>query len=184
MIPGYSTEKLETFASREEYLKDLLAYGNKPARRYKTTYENGEKMEEDLEKFSVVGEIDNRIKNMTAKLKVTLSAPRTLTVKQSDGGFKRRAHIGGEEFALTGVYQGKKDLIYTFSPVAAETYVSMEMNEATAEDALYGFKAIRDQLCSGGLLQARNEAVKNAALEKEREKLADKFKQYDDFGTF
>jgi hypothetical protein len=62
------------------------------------------------------------------RIKYALPGPQRLTVKKADGSFSVKSHIGGEQFILRDVYQGKtKGWIGVFIPVEASGYHSMEM---------------------------------------------------------
>ena len=134
---------------------------------------------------ALIEELKTRIADMPVKPKVSLTMPASLTVKEGEGKYKKRSHIGGEEFTLLGVYKGsKKGLIYMFKPVAAESYAIMEMPEADALSKLSNFRDIHRTLYAGGLGKKRDEALKAAAREKELEQSINKFSQYADFGSF
>lgn len=198
-IPGFNTEDLNKFSSRDAYIEHLT--GSKPGRKpgvfepvemVKPRTETGEYfleptketlMDETLN-INVVDELKKRIAaSSTSERMFTLKAPSSLTVKDG-GGFKKRPHIGGEEFLLSDVYEGKKEAVFVFKPVAVEKYETMEMTETQANARLNGFTKAYAKLLSGGLDEARKEHAKKQADEKERTKLADRFDRYEDFGSF
>lgn len=114
-----------------------------------------------------------------------LNGPCQVTCKRKDGSYLKRSHIGGEEFAFGSAYVGKKGkMIFTFLPKAVSDYERIELMEHEALNLLGGFKGALDGAMTVGSLAGYTEAKKRAALQAEREALAVRADQYQDFGAW
>lgn len=182
-IPGFSTKELSKFATREDYIRHLTVPEiSKHEKSTQTKEENMDEYEEKEVAFDLVAELNARIK--AQKYNFMLSTPANLTVKEG-GGYKKRSHIGGEEFEFDSVYKGKTGIICVFKPKAVEKYTHMEMSEKQAMTKLTNFKTIMEtQIMTGEIAATVKGAAKRAADDKERQKTASCLDRYSDFGSF
>lgn len=61
-------------------------------------------------------------------INVDLNQSKTLTVKTRQSGFRKVPHVGGEKFALTGAYAGKRDgIIMIARPFTPTEYLQAEI---------------------------------------------------------
>lgn len=114
----------------------------------------------------------------------TLLGPEQLTVEVTGRGYKKVAHMGGEDFIPNSAYVGKRGkIIVVFRPVGAASYQTMEMAADDAVSNLSAFEAL--SITEGGDYKTRMKAISLKAVKlKEREAVKDKAEDYPDFGSF
>jgi hypothetical protein len=145
---------------------------------------DAEEHEEDR-RARIATDIRARLKEITGQT-FMLTGPETLTVKIEESGYKKRPHIGGEEFTVEDVYLGKKgDLIFVFEPISPEGYDVMEMKEADARRSLSGFNGLVDVMLRGAMTELRQDRQESARTEelKRNENLFDVYAEQG-FGSF
>jgi hypothetical protein len=114
----------------------------------------------------------------------TLLGPEQLTVEVEGRGYRKMAHMGGEDFTPLSAYVGKKrKIIVVFKPVHADAYSTMEMTADEAVTNLSGFEAL--SVTNEGDYRTRMRLIASKATKlKEREAVKDKSSDYDNFGSF
>jgi len=164
LTPGYTTDKS---ALKERGLEEFKM-------------EQPTKSEEELALEEISKKMSEAMKATTETF--MLSAPVTLTVRKSTGGYSKQAHMGMEDFQPVSAYMGKRGkIIFVFKPVMVSDYAEMEMDEQQAFAHLNGFKDfIRERV--GDLHKLQSEIKVEMAKKAEEQKLADRFETYKDIG--
>lgn len=164
MTPGYTTDKS---ALNERGLKEFKM-------------EEPKKTEEELALDGLAQEMTKVMQASTETF--MLAAPITLTVRKSNGGYSKQAHMGMEDFQPVSAYLGKRGkMIFVFKPVMVADYSEMEMDEQQAFANLNGFKDfMRENV--GDLQKMQSEVKQNMAKKAEEEKLASRAEEYKELG--
>jgi hypothetical protein len=142
--------------------------------------------EVELDLPTVAGMLSKYMKQQSNQgVSFMLAGPCKVTCKRKDGSYLKRSHIGGEEFAFESAYVGAKGkMIFNFAPKSASDYQQIELLEHEALNLMSGFKGALDGAMTVGALAGYGEAKKAAALQAERESLASRATQYQDFGAW
>lgn len=115
-----------------------------------------------------------------------LVGPDTLTVSTSKG-YRKRTHVGGEEFRPRRAYVGKRGkLLIEFAPLQADDYEHMEMSAQDALAKLSGFDLLSNFGDDASLADRLRGISRKASVVREQESNESRFDDYKDlgFGTF
>lgn len=120
-----------------------------------------------------------------------LSAPRTVTIQQADGSYRKKPLAGGEEFFLKEVRVGKRAaMIVAFEPVDAMPFLQAEFSDSDAADAMSGFTDWAEGVLGMSVAKAKSSFAKQAKAEKalktneEKKALTERYENDGAWGTW
>lgn len=114
----------------------------------------------------------------------SLVGPETLTVHVAGRGYRKEAHVGGEDFIPFEAYMGKKGkILVKFKPKQAAGYEHMEMTTDDALKSLSAFEALT-MMEHGSFTERHAQLSKERSKLREQERNRNKFEDYASFGSF
>lgn len=150
-----------------------------------TELDEDEKMAHEVLEPTETDEIDKKVIFAINKLfkdsarHFELIAPASLTVKNRKGEYKKASFIGGEELIPVSCYKGKKGtMIYVFKPKDASDHAFIEIGDELTKTVFAGFPAYLKSAVDVDKLRMAG------AIEAEKVTNADRFKKYEDFGSW
>jgi hypothetical protein len=190
--PGYNTDDVERFGGHDEYMKHLL----KTRKEEKEIADMSSIIKQnniyigDLDDLSTEEALVALVTNITAHFRnkpqtFMLNAPAQLTCKKSNGGFTKKAHIGGEEFSPVSAYVGKRqNIIFILKPDFPAEYEHIELGDREAINMLTNFNPyLNEAMTNGGRFDASLKKIKKMeSNNKESKSLEGKSEQYADIG--
>jgi hypothetical protein len=117
-----------------------------------------------------------------------LTGPATLTVEQPGKGYRKKGHVGGEEFKFSSVRIGSEKagarLIFVLTPEAAAEYKTVELTEDEASTHLLSFRQFADLAAGGDFIEKLREIRRMDTKVRDAEIAVEKMKDYQDFGSW
>jgi hypothetical protein len=168
---------------------DSLAFTNEDFRKLYLT----DPMSKDDTLTEVQQELDKLCERMTAyfaaapdiDITTTLSGPGNLTVSVPGKGYRKRNHVGGEEFVAKSARRGASDkIIFVFKPASASEYTEMEMTEVDAAAQLNGGRALLNAAAGGDFFAELRNIRAIGQKQKQALEVVAKQATYPDFGSW